>query len=897
MAYATTLFSSLSRSAERHLARLPTPAAWRATPALAPFKTVDGVFQATRTARPPAERRPVLTALLSLAPADTLASEVFLAALVPALRSVAVQLCHWSPAEADEVDALVAAGAWEAVSALGGTARAWPDRAVVCRARDFARARLVAESRRRNREVGWPTRTEAGGLHRAHRSGGRWPRHRPRPRRLGARCRQRPGRPAHGTPRLGRASGRAHVGRACAPRGRRARGGLDGTAQGGAGTAPGVRRGGGVMLTIAAISSEGYYLKEALRHIDEYYTGGESEGRWVGGATKALGLEGKVGPEGLGALLQGLSPADRSPMYSPHAAARRSRAGFDLTFSAPKGVSLIALLGGADLRAKVVSAHEAAVADALGYLEAEAAFVRRGKDGLVRLPAEGFVGAAFVHTTSRLGDPQLHTHLVTPNLAKGLDGAWSALDARALYRHARTAGFLYQVSLRAGLTEALGLSWRPVERGMAEPSGIPKEVLSHFSRRRAEIEEALRLAGQNSAAAANIAAHRTRRPKDHDISPEALRTSWQVRAESIGFGPEHLAGLVQEPRIPEAFDLTEQAARLLGPEGLTERTSTFGRQDVLRSLASAAREGARVDELQAIAGELLTDPRAVPLRPVRGRNMESGPWLLRRQDTSGRITHVGLRPAAALTEVTVETPEASGMAVELASDHPGVSQPLSSHPATEQGGLRKLTVEFSGELPRNAWVLLKRDRTWVDRRFLNWGYRTGADEDIEEVVERQAELEALVSLGEGPNIEFKVELPPRQAGSEALNFLRTVAAFANGQGGRILFGVSDDGDVLGLLRNEAESRTRDRITELVRATVTPLPNYSLELYDVEGRPERVVLGLQVQSGPEPPYGVKPGNPTYYVRRGATTFPASSQEVRYLARSRPETAQEARLPWA
>ena len=160
MAYATTLFSSLSRSAERHLARLPTPPAWRATPALAPFTTVDGVFQATRTARPPAERRPVLTALLSLAPADTLASEVFLAALVPALRSGAVELCHWSPAEADEVDALVAAGAWEAVSALGGTARAWPDRAVVCRARDFARARLVAESRRRNRAVGWPARTE-----------------------------------------------------------------------------------------------------------------------------------------------------------------------------------------------------------------------------------------------------------------------------------------------------------------------------------------------------------------------------------------------------------------------------------------------------------------------------------------------------------------------------------------------------------------------------------------------------------------------------------------------------------------------------------------------------------------------------------------------------------------
>jgi conjugative relaxase-like TrwC/TraI family protein len=142
---------------------------------------------------------------------------------------------------------------------------------------------------------------------------------------------------------------------------------------------------------------------------------------------------------------------------------------------------------------------------------------------LVRLPAEGFVGAAFVHTTSRLGDPQLHTHLVVANLAQGPDGAWSALDARALYRHARTAGFLYQASLRAGLTEVLGISWRSAERGMAEPAGVPAEVLSHFSRRRAEIEDALGLAGQHSAAAANIAAHQTRKPKDHSVSAEALR--------------------------------------------------------------------------------------------------------------------------------------------------------------------------------------------------------------------------------------------------------------------------------------------------------------------------------------------------------------------------------------
>ena len=372
------------------------------------------------------------------------------------------------------------------------------------------------------------------------------------------------------------------------------------------------------MLTVAAISSEGYYLKRALHTVDEYYTGGEAEGRWVGRAPQALGLEGKVEAEDLRGLLRGLSPVDGAPMYSAQAAARRSRAGFDMTFSAPKGVSLLALLDGKELREKVISAHEAAVADALGYLEAGAAFVRRGKDGLVRLPAEGFVGAAFVHTTSRLGDPQLHTHLVVANLAQGPDGAWSALDGRALYRHARTAGFLYQASLRAGLTEALGISWWAVERGTAEPAGIPAEVLAHFSRRRSEIEDALGLAGQHSAAAANIAAHKTRKPKDHSVSVEALRASWQVRAEAIGFGPERLAGLLREGHVPELPDRAELAEQLFGPEGLTQRASVFSRQEVLRSLATAAREGAQAYDLQALAAELLADPRAMALSPVQG---------------------------------------------------------------------------------------------------------------------------------------------------------------------------------------------------------------------------------------------------------------------------------------
>lgn len=372
------------------------------------------------------------------------------------------------------------------------------------------------------------------------------------------------------------------------------------------------------MLTIAAISSAAYYVKEALRHIDEYYIGGESAGAWAGEGAKALGLSGKVGSEALEAVLRGLSPGDRQPLFTKQAAARRGRAGFDLTFSAPKGVSLLGLVGGPEVRRAVLAAHEAAVTESLGYLEENAAWVRRGKDGVVRLAAKGFIEAAFGHTTSRLGDPQLHTHVLLANLGQGPDGQWSALDARDIYRHARTAGFLYQAALRAGLTEALGVEWRAVERGMAEPAGIPKDLLAHFSRRRAEIENALALAGQGSAVAANVAAHKTRRPKDHDVTAEALWSSWVVRAEVMGFGPGELAGLVHEGRTPEMTPEAELADGLFGPEGLTRNRATFSRQGLLRALAEEARQGAHVDQLQALVGELLADPRAVSLSKVRG---------------------------------------------------------------------------------------------------------------------------------------------------------------------------------------------------------------------------------------------------------------------------------------
>jgi hypothetical protein len=152
MAQATSILVTLSPNVRSKLAFLKLPPAWSCVGALAGFRSPAEALETASAPVPPAARRPVLSALLVLAPRDRLAAEVLLTALSPGFRSVAAELTRWALVEASEVDALVASAAWEALCALGGTPSNWPDRVVICRAREIARARLRAEARRRKRE-------------------------------------------------------------------------------------------------------------------------------------------------------------------------------------------------------------------------------------------------------------------------------------------------------------------------------------------------------------------------------------------------------------------------------------------------------------------------------------------------------------------------------------------------------------------------------------------------------------------------------------------------------------------------------------------------------------------------------------------------------------------------
>src|SRR5271157_2344735 len=121
--------------------------------------------------------------------------------------------------------------------------------------------------------------------------------------------------------------------------------------------------------------------------------------------------------------------------------------------------------------------------------------VRRGEGGKRAEKAEGLIAAAYRHRMSRALDPQLHTHVVAANLARGSDGRFTALHGAPLYRAAKTAGFLYQSHLRALVRERLGLQWGGVHRGASELEGVTRAVIEHFSKRRGEMLRAAEVGG------------------------------------------------------------------------------------------------------------------------------------------------------------------------------------------------------------------------------------------------------------------------------------------------------------------------------------------------------------------------------------------------------------------
>ena len=295
------------------------------------------------------------------------------------------------------------------------------------------------------------------------------------------------------------------------------------------------------MLSIGALASaaqgasyyerDGYYAKDDPEH--------RAASAWAGKGAEELGLKGPVDPETFRAILEG-----RVPDGSDTRLGRRGkdgeilhRPGRDLTFSAPKSVSIAALVGG---DGRIVAAHDRAVGATLAWIEKNAAETRMkdpetGKMG--RVGEQKIVAATFRHDTSRNLDPQLHSHAVLANMVQGEDGKWRSMANEGLYARQKLIGMLYRNELAGGLAR-LGYGIEKTHAdGRFEIAGVSREAVEAFSTRRAEIEAAMAERNLGSSAdnprLAERAALMTRAAK-RDIDREELRGVWRKQAADLG---------------------------------------------------------------------------------------------------------------------------------------------------------------------------------------------------------------------------------------------------------------------------------------------------------------------------------------------------------------------------
>ncbi len=320
---------------------------------------------------------------------------------------------------------------------------------------------------------------------------------------------------------------------------------------------------------------DGYYAKEAPEH--------KAASAWAGRGAAELGLEGPVDPDVFRAVLEG-----QVPDGSGRRLGRRGkdggithRPGRDLTFSAPKSVSLAALVGG---DARVVDAHDRAVTRTLDWFERNVAETRKWDPEtgrMVRAAGQKTVVATFRHDTSRNLDPALHTHSVIANMVRSEDAKWRTMSNERLYASKMVLGAMYRNELAQELSR-LGYGIEKTHAdGRFEIAGVPRSVIEAFSTRRAEIEAAMEERNLGATAENQRLAQRTAlmtRAAKRDVDRDALRASWERQAAELGFEAHALAKPApsREAGLEPAAEAVEWAV-----EHLSEREAVFSRTGLL----------------------------------------------------------------------------------------------------------------------------------------------------------------------------------------------------------------------------------------------------------------------------------------------------------------------------
>ena len=356
---------------------------------------------------------------------------------------------------------------------------------------------------------------------------------------------------------------------------------------------------------------DGYYAKDDPEHRQASF--------WHGAAAGVIGLRGHVHPKRFDDLLSGVVPGTDIRLGRMREGEREHRPGWDVTFSAPKSVSLEALVAG-DRR--VIRAHDDAVRATLDWIEAELLETRGWDPATRRRPrvkADGMAVAGFRHLTSRDLDPQLHTHCVLANMTRNEAGAWRSVEPTRIRRSQRLIGAFYRNELARRL-QALGMATVPTMVGNVpgfELAGYDRSFLMAFSGRRREILAHLeRLGLPYTPALAQMAALHTRRRK-RDRGLAELVPEWRQRARALGLSRDRMALAPPRPVDPDTGAISD-AVTVPPPDLPANVIRNRKRAPALPELprgARAPRKGRRTGRPSA-PGRLSTEPETGPLEAV-----------------------------------------------------------------------------------------------------------------------------------------------------------------------------------------------------------------------------------------------------------------------------------------
>jgi conjugative relaxase-like TrwC/TraI family protein len=353
-------------------------------------------------------------------------------------------------------------------------------------------------------------------------------------------------------------------------------------------------------LYASTAASTAQYYTRYLTHAE-----GERPGQWTGRQAGLLGLAGEITTVELEALLQGRDPITGTPLGYPLVDRVTSSgkvvhavAGFDATLSAPKSLSVWWALSGDE---SLAECHDVAVRAVVDWVERYGSTTRIRHDGRRLHPdSQGLTAAVFRQTTSRLDDPQLHSHVVFSGKVQTDDGRWLALDARTLKGYQRALGGLYQSVLRAELTQRYGVAFGELVNGQAEIAGVPEELLEQFSKRTAQVGRAFQVklaefysregrdpTPKERGALGREAAEDTRSHKTGN-GVDDLRSRWLAEAADVGVTLESLRDGIERAALGRPLERQRVVIENV-IDAVCQRRSVWHRLDVLQAICDITR--------------------------------------------------------------------------------------------------------------------------------------------------------------------------------------------------------------------------------------------------------------------------------------------------------------------